>query len=231
MHLRKVTLPAVPTEDHRPAAPKSYDLDVRTDPFWMKYGREPFPTATEGHEVEAKVRGLEAVPCAGIGDPHGHTHTRTRAFVHSVAPPSPPELGLLANARHQGRGPVDRLAALCPVPCAPAHPTPRLVQLVTENEARVRRTTAHAEDAEAEMELTESLGTKGLVDAVDSLPALLKQKKMLEMHTNVLQVLVNPSVPRAPLCVHMGLSASARPLLTFLPPPHTHTRTLTLTHP
>lgn len=116
-HLRKVTLPATPSEDGRPSAPKSYDLDLRSDPFWLKYGKEPFPNAIEGHELELKS--------------------------------------------------------------------------VTENEARIRRTATHTEDAEAEMEMAESLGTKGLVDAVDSLPALLKQKKMLEMHTNVLQAIMN----------------------------------------
>ncbi len=60
--------------------------------------------------------------------------------------------------------------------------------MVLEKEEHIRRTATHTEDAEAEMEMAESLGTKGLVDAVDSLPALLKQKKLLEMHTNVLQV-------------------------------------------
>ena len=54
-HLRKVTLPATPSEDGRPSAPKSYDLDLRSDPFWLKYGKEPFPNAIEGHELELKV--------------------------------------------------------------------------------------------------------------------------------------------------------------------------------
>ena len=61
-------------------------------------------------------------------------------------------------------------------------------QVVLEKEARIRRTATDTKDAEAEMEMAESLGTKGLVDAVDSLPALLKQKKMLVMHADVLQV-------------------------------------------
>lgn len=60
---------------------------------------------------------------------------------------------------------------------------------VTDKETAIRRTAGPGiEDAELESTVTDVLGAKGLAEAVDSLPALLKQKKILEMHTNIMNV-------------------------------------------
>jgi hypothetical protein len=83
---------------------------------------------------------------------------------------------------------VLKRAVACTIKCLGVLLCAVRMQSVTESEARIRRTATHTEEAEAELEMAETLGTKGLVDAVDSLPALLKQKKTLEMHANVMHV-------------------------------------------
>lgn len=64
---------------------------------------------------------------------------------------------------------------------------------VLEKETAIRRSTGYTGgDDEAEAELvSDAMGAKGLAAAVDSLPALIKQKKVLEIHTNIMQVSVH----------------------------------------
>jgi hypothetical protein len=66
----------------------------------------------------------------------------------------------------------------------------RELKAVLDKEAVIRRTAGPAADEAAELDasVADMLGAKGLVEAVDSLPALLRQKKLLEMHTNIMQV-------------------------------------------
>lgn len=66
------------------------------------------------------------------------------------------------------------------------------IKEISAKEEAVRRASTTT-DADAEAELAEAalMGTKSLAEAVDSLPALLKQKAVLEMHTNVLQAVMN----------------------------------------
>ena len=59
---------------------------------------------------------------------------------------------------------------------------------VMEKEAAIRRTAGPGADPTAELDAADVLGAKGLAEAVDSLPALLKQRKLLDMHTNIMQV-------------------------------------------
>jgi hypothetical protein len=76
------------------------------------------------------------------------------------------------------------------------------MKAVTDKEAAIRRTAGPGvDDVEIESSVSDVLGAKGLAEAVDSLPALLKQKKVLEMHTNILNVRGGSSLNSIVVCV------------------------------